>query len=64
MQVTKPMLEVAVRKATEAGLFSRRCSADELKISHEVMLAILKAALEQEQAAADAEKQRDRLGRH
>lgn len=65
MQVTEPMLEVTVRKTTEAGWISRRCSVDELKISQEVMLAILKAALEQEQAPGDAQRERrDDSNRH
>jgi len=45
MTVTEAMLDAALRKATEAGLFPRHCSADELAANREVMRGILFAAM-------------------
>lgn len=57
MEITESMLQAAVRKATEAGLLSRRCTADEAERNRAVMRAILKAALELAEAEAEAEQE-------
>lgn len=46
MQITPAMLEAAIRKATEAGLFPRRSSASELAANREIMYSILQAVLD------------------
>jgi hypothetical protein len=45
MNITDEMLEAAVRKATEAGVFRRHCNADERTINIQIMQSILQAAL-------------------
>lgn len=45
MKVTDAMLDAALRKATEAGLFPRHCSSDEMQVNREVMYGILSAAM-------------------
>lgn len=40
------MLEIAIRKATEAGFFSRHCLLAEHQTNRRIMEAILLAALE------------------
>jgi len=44
MEITECMLDAALRKAIEAGLFSRRSSAHETQANREVMRSILLAA--------------------
>jgi hypothetical protein len=46
MEITECMLDAALRKATEAGLFARRSSAHEVQANREVMRLILHAAAE------------------
>lgn len=43
--VTEAMLDAALRKATEAGLFPRHCSTSEMQANREVMYGILTAAM-------------------
>ncbi len=45
MDITDEMLEAAVRKATEAGVFRRHCNADERTLNMQIMQSILQAAL-------------------
>lgn len=45
MKVTEAMLDAALRKATEAGLFPRHCSSYEMQVNREVMFGILSAAM-------------------
>jgi hypothetical protein len=44
MDITDEMLQAAVRKATEAGIFRRHCSSAELEINMQIMQSILQAA--------------------
>jgi hypothetical protein len=46
MEITAPMLRVAIQKATEAGLFPRRCTPYDMAINQQIMLSILIAVLE------------------
>lgn len=45
MNVTEVMLDAALRRATEAGLFPRHCSSYEMQVNREVMYGILSAAM-------------------
>lgn len=48
MRITESIIDVAVRKATEAGLFSRHCTSSEMQANREIVRSILDAV-----AAAD-----------
>lgn len=50
MQITESILDTAIRKATEAGLFSRRGTLREMQANREIMRSILEAVAD----AADA----------
>jgi hypothetical protein len=47
MNVSAPMLNAALQKATEAGLFPRRCTPYEMAVNREIIRSILEAALEE-----------------
>jgi hypothetical protein len=50
MDITESMLEAAMRKATEAGLFSRRCTSSDRANYREIMYSVLAAFVEAAQA--------------
>lgn len=52
MEITEAMIQAAIRKATEAGLFPRHSTPFDTAINREIMLSILQAVAEA--AAAEA----------
>ena len=46
MEITNVMLEAAIKRATEAGLFPRHASAFDMTINLEIMRTVLNAALD------------------
>ena len=53
MDITDEMLQAAVRKATEAGIFRRNCNPVEWTINMQIMQTILQAALDARNGETD-----------
>ncbi|WP_151635594.1 hypothetical protein [Noviherbaspirillum aerium] len=46
MEITREMLEAAVKKAVEAGILPRRSCPEDIETNAEIMLQVLEAAFE------------------
>jgi hypothetical protein len=63
MQITEFMLDAAIRKATEAGLFSRHGTFGEIAINREIMRLILQAVARAEEVESAEESSLGCTGR-
>ncbi len=58
MRITESILDAAIRRATEAGLFSRRSTSSEMQANREIMRSILDAATAADTADAALPEER------
>jgi hypothetical protein len=58
MRITESILDAAIRRATEAGLFSRRSTSSEMQANREIMRSILDAAVAADTADAAMQEER------